>query len=184
MFVEKQKNFTLIARFDDSGYEKLNSFISRIDERVCRVPYCRVPDSERYAVDNLPYHFTVSSSKMSQKEIIEALKPLSLKPFDIVVDGIETMCGMKDSRVLYYEIQDSAELNNLLSDAYNCLNNDKYLPGRATPHITIAISRDYEKILRIMSAIEQDFTPFPLRIDSLGLYSIWPGELVWELGNY
>ena len=181
MFEETQTNFTLIARFDAFGNEKINSLINRIDERVCRVPYCRVPDSERYAVDNLPYHLTVSSSKTSQKEIIEALKPLSFEPFEIVVDGVETMCGMRDSRVLYFKIQDSDKLNKLLINAYDCLNNGKYLPGRTTPHITIAISRDYEKILRIMSAIEQDFTPFPLRIDSLGLYSIWPGELVWEL---
>lgn len=181
MFEETQKSFTLIARFDNLGNEKLNSFINRIDERICRVPYCRVPDPERYAVDNLPYHLTVSSSKKSQKEIIEALKPLSFKPFEIVVDGVETMCGKKDSRVLYFKIQDSGELNNLLINAHNCLDNDKYLPGNTTPHITIAISRDYEKILRIMSAIEQDFTPFSLQVDSLGLYSIWPGELVWEL---
>ena len=181
MFEETQKSFTLIARFDNLGNEKLNSFINRIDERICRVPYCRVPDPERYAVDNLPYHLTVSSSKTSQKEIIEALKPLSFEPFEIVVDGVETMCGMRDSRVLYFKIQDSDKLNELLINAYDCLNNGKYLPGRTTPHITIAISRDYEKIERIKSAVEQNFSPFPLKVGSLGLYSIWPGELVWEL---
>lgn len=181
MFEMTQKNFTLIARFNASGNEKLNSLISRIDEKMCRVPYCRVPDSERYAVDNLPYHLTVSSSKTSQKEIIEALKPLSFEPFEIVVDGVETMCGMRDSRVLYFKIQDSDKLNKLLINAYDCLKNGKYLPDRNTPHITIAISRDYEKIERIKSAIERDFSPFSLKVGSLGLYSIWPGELVWEL---
>lgn len=181
MSEETQKNFTLIARFDASGNEKLKSLISRINEEICRVPYCRVPDSERYAVDNLPYHVTVSSSQTSQQEIIEALKPLSFEPFEIVVDGVEIMHGMKDSRVLYFKIQDSDKFNNLLTNAYNCLNNRKYLPGRTTPHITIAISRDYEKIERIKSAIERDFSPFSLKVGSLGLYSIWPGELVWEL---
>ena len=181
MSEETQKNFTLIARFDAFGNEKINSLINRIDERVCRVPYCRVLDSERYAVDNLPYHLTVSSSKTSQKEIIEALKPLSFEPFEIVVDGVETMHGMMSSRVLYFKIRDSEELNNLLTNAYNCLKNGKYLPDRNTPHITIAISRDYEKIERIKSAIEQDFSPFSLKVGSLGLYSIWPRKLVWEL---
>ncbi|MCQ2343821.1 MAG: 2'-5' RNA ligase family protein [Paludibacteraceae bacterium] len=171
----------MIARFDASGNERINSLINLIDERVCRVPYCRVPDSERYAVDNLPYHLTVSSSKTSQKEIIEALKPLSFEPFEIVVDGVETMCGMRDSRVLYFKIQDSDKLNELLINAYDCLNNGKYLPGRTTPHITIAISRDYEKIQRIKFAVERNFSPFSIKIGSLGLYRIWPGELVWEL---
>ena len=173
--------YTIITHFDSNGYYKLHSILSIIaDETVCRVPYGRVDDKYRYQVDTLPYHLTVSSSKLPLFRLLSVLNGFAFKPFDITINGLDIMPGKNHSQVLYFSIAPSAEMDLLQTRMYQVIGNDKYLPGNHTNHITICISKDSGKIQRIKSLLSKGFTTFTLTVMSIGLYEIWPGKLLSE----
>ena len=170
---------TIITHFDSEGYKQLEDVLSIIaDEKICRVPYGRVEDGRRYQVDTLPYHLTVSSSKDSLSNLISVLGGFRFTPFDISLTGLDVMPGKNNSRVLYFKIAPSIEIDSLQRRMYELIGNEKYLPGNNIPHITLCISRDFAKIERIRSHILKSFVPFNLGVSSLGLYEIWPGKLI------
>ena len=170
--------YTLITHFDDNSYQKLYSILNYDpSERINHIPYGRMPDDIRKVADTLPLHITVSSSKMPLNEVMNRLEGLAFRPFDVWIDSIGLSPAKQHSHFLYFKIKQSEEMDALLNDLFIRIGNDKYNPENAKLHITICISKDKSKILRIKNRIKQEFIPFKLRIMSLGLYEIWPGAL-------
>lgn len=173
--------YTIVTHFDAEGYKKLNSILSVIaNERICRVPYGRVEDSRRYEVDTLPYHITVSSSKGPLGCLMSALEGFRFSPFDISIVGLNVMPGKNNSHVLYFEVAPSSEMDTLQMEMYRLIGNKKYFPGMNVSHMTLCISKDYGKIDRIKGFVMSGFVPITLRVISVGLYEIWPGQLISE----
>lgn len=169
---------TLITHFTEESYMILSDFLEPLrHERVCRVPYGRVEDSQRYAVDNLPYHFTVTSSKESLDKVMFQMNDFEFKPFTVTIEGLDIMRGRSNSLVLYFKIRPSKEMVNLQLRLYNLWRNQYYLPQNSIIHMTLCISKDHDKIFRLKKAIESTFQPFELEITNLGLYEIWSGQL-------
>lgn len=174
-------SYTLITHFDECGYISLNEvFAALSDEKYSRVPYGRVDDKSRYVVDTLPYHFTVTSSTETLTVITQQLKGLNFKPFELIVAGVDLMPGKGGSKVLYFKVKPSKDMDMLQEETFKRVCNPKYKPIENTLHLTIAISKDSAKIERIRHKILSNFNPFSLRIVSLGLYEIWPGKLKVE----
>ena len=170
-----------MTHFDTEGYIKLNSILSVMaNEKICRVPYGRVEDNRRYQVDTLPYHITVSSSKGPLDRLMLALEGFQFSPFDISIVGLNVMPGKNNSQVLYFEVAPSMEMDSLRSEMCSLIGNEKHIPGKNIPHITLCISKDYGKIDRIKNLILSGFAPFTLRVMSVGLYEVWPGKLMSE----
>ena len=144
------------------------------------MPYGRVEDNRRYEVDTLPYHITVSSSKGPLDCLMSALEGFRFSPFDISIVGVNVMLGKNNSQVLYFEVAPSAEMDTLQLEMYRLIGDKKYYPGMNDPHVTLCISKDYEKIDRIKGVVLSGFVPFTLRVISVGLYKIWPGQLISE----
>lgn len=148
------------------------------DEKICRVPYGRVEDSLRYQVDTLPFHFTVLSSKEHFTSLTEKLDGLHFSPFELAVNGLGVMPGKENSMVLYYGVERSVEFNALQKELYHRVGNANYFPDANIVHMTLCISKDYDKIFRIKNNLERTFVPFKLKVMSLGVYEIWPGKLM------
>lgn len=173
--------YTIITHFNEEGYKKLNSILSVIaGEKTCRVPYGRVKDNRRYQVDTLPYHITVSSSKGPLDHLMSTLDGFQFSPFNISIMGLDVMWGKNNSQVLYFEVGPSKKMDKLQSEMYKITGNEKYIPGKVIPHITLCISKDYRKIDRVKNLVLSGFAPFTLKVMSIGLYEVWPGKLLSE----
>jgi 2'-5' RNA ligase len=173
--------YTIVTHFDAKGYNKLYTLLSLLsDERISRVPYGRVEDKRRYQVDTLPYHITISSSKGPLDSLMSAMEEFQFSSFIISIVGLDVMRGKNNSQVLYFEVGPSKEMEKLQLEMYRITGNDKYIPGKAIPHITLCISKDYRKIDRIKNLVLSDFAPFTLQVMSVGLYEVWPGKLISE----
>lgn len=111
--------YTIVTHFDAEGYKKLHSILSVVsDERICRVPYGRVEDNLRYQVDTLPYHITVSSSNDPLDCLMSALEGFQFSPFSVSIVGLNIMWGKNNSQVLYFEVGQSKEMDQLQSEMY------------------------------------------------------------------
>ena len=169
---------TLITHFDEISYKTLYSVLNHDPmERINHIPYGRVDNNIRKVADTLPLHITVSSSKDPLNVVMSRLEGLEFAPFDIYVDGIGLSGAKQNSHFLYFKIRQSIEMDMLLNELYTRIGNEKYKQENAKLHLTICISKDKEKVLRIKERIRQRAIPFKLRIMSLGLYEIWPGVL-------
>lgn len=172
-------SYTIITHFDMAGYKTIHSCMDVVGgERICRVPYGRVEDSMRYQVDTLPFHFTVSSSKEPFALLINKLEGLRFSPFELMVNGLGVMSGRDDSKVLYFGVEQSMEYNAMQAELFDRIGNPNYFPNATTIHMTLCISKDHDKINRLKTNIERTFTPFKLKVMSLGVYEIWPGKLM------
>lgn len=171
-------SYTLITHFDDYSYQKLYSILNYdSSERINHIPYGRMPNNIRKVADTLPLHITVTSSKEPLNEVMNRLEGLVFKPFDVYIESINLASAKQNSHFLYFKIKPSKKMDALLNELFIRIGNDKYKPENANLHITICISKDKNKILRIIDRIRQESIPFKLRIMSLGLYEIWPGAL-------
>lgn len=177
-------SLTLITHLSEESYRALDGILKPLGtERVCRVPYGRVKDSERYAVDTLPYHFTVTSTKEPLSSLAPRMQDFEFVPFSVEVNGLDVMRGRNNSRVLYLKISPSSDFYELQDRLFSIFGNEKYLPGENVVHMTLCISKDWKKVFRIKHAIESTFSPFELQVTGLGLYEIWPGRLIAEFGG-
>lgn len=173
-------SYTLITHFTSEDYQRIHKIIKKVNGRMCRVPYGRVDDDQRYKVDTLPYHLTVSSSKRHLLDVLDEMRGFSFHTFRLQINGVSEMNGKNGSKILYFSLSPSDDWDKLQTCVHGFLHNDKYIAGNQTPHITICISKDKEKIKRIRECIEDSFEPFDVHVTSLGLYSIWPGKMMSE----
>lgn len=171
--------FTLITHFDDRGYRAINAALECVsNEKLCRVPYGRVNENERFLVDTLPFHFTISSSNETQNHIFDKMRDFSFDSFCVMIDGLGIMKGRNNSYVLFFTMSMSLMMDELRRKVHKRIGNDSYLPYNHINHITICITTDFEEVIRVKKEIESGFSPFPLTIISIGLYRIWPGKLI------
>lgn len=172
------KKHTIITHFDETGYQKLDDVIN-LDpaEKISHIPYGRVPDDIRYLTDTLPLHITVSSSAAPITELRKKMAGFFFRPFDVWIDGIELIKGHGNSTLLCFKVRRTEETNALLNDLFERTGNTRYKPENAHLHVTICVSKDHNKIQRIKTRTKEQFSPFSLRVMSLGLYEIWPGVL-------
>lgn len=171
--------FTLITHFDERGYRSIHAALECVsNEKMCRVPYGRVNENERFLVDTLPFHFTISSSNEIQNHIFNRMRNFSFDSFCVMIDGLGIMKGRNNSFVLFFKMSMSQMMDELRRKVYKRIGNGSYLPQNHVNHITICITTDYEKVIRLKKKIENHFSPFSLMITSIGLYSIWPGKLI------
>ena len=171
--------FTLITHFDDRGYRAIYAALECVsNEKLCRVPYGRVNENERFLVDTLPFHFTLSSSNEMQNHIFDRMRDFTFDSFCVMIDGLGIMRGRNNSFVLFFTMLANQDMNELRRRVHKRIGNDSYLPHNHINHITICITTDYAEIIRVKNKIEEHFSPFLLTITSIGLYSIWPGKLI------
>ena len=105
---------TLITHFSEESYRTISNVLQPTQhESICRVQYGRVKDSQRYAVDNLPYHFTVTSSKEPLDKVMPLMNGFKFTPFTVTIEGLDIMRGRNNSLVLYFKIIPSKEMSNL-----------------------------------------------------------------------
>lgn len=176
--VNMNERITLVALFNKNNLEKINSIIKTINESLCKVPFGKNVD-DRIKVDTLPSHFTLSAWDIDQENfILQKLSNLNFNKFKVIVDSIEIMSGKENSYVLYFNIKANNELESLQKRIYNILPSKKYNHNKFQFHITITIDKDYEKIIRIKNKLEEIFIPFDLEIDSIGLFEIYPANLI------
>ena len=82
---------------------------------------------------------------------------------------------------MYFKIKENIELQNLQKQVYNIPPVEKYNPNKFKFHITIHVDKDYDKIIKIKKELEQSFIPFELNVSSIGLFEIYPANLVKKL---
>ncbi len=174
------ERITLVGIFDKKNSEKITKMVSKTNQKLCKVPFGKKV-TNRYEVDTLPYHFTLSAWDISQKEeVLNKLSNLKLNKVNLAIDDITIMNGAENSYVLHFNIKPTRKLRTLQETIYNALPTQKYNPSHIKFHITIHIDKDLQKTLEIKRQIEQDFTSFELKLDNIGLFEIYPAKLVTE----
>lgn len=172
------ERITLVSLFDQQNLEKINNIIKTINEPLCKIPF-GINVDDRIKADTLPYHFTFSAWNIKQEDfIVQELSNINFNSFKVNVDGIEIMNGKENSYILCFNIKPSNELKSLQEKIYNILPIDKYNPSKFQFHITITIDKDYEKISGMRKRLEEIFIPFDLEINSIGLFEIYPANLI------
>lgn len=172
------ERITLVSLFDQKNLNRINAIINKINVPLCKVPFGKNVD-DRMKVDTLPYHFTLSAWDIENENyIVQQLEDLQYSKFNVEIDGIDIMNGKENSYVLYFKIKENDELTRLQKQIYAILPTEKYNPNKFEFHITIHIDQDYEKIIRIKNQIEQNFIPLELEVNALGLYEIYPANLI------
>lgn len=171
------ERITLVSIFNETELAKLDNMLSKIDEKLCKVPYGR--DVDRFFVDTLPLHFTLCSWDINKNEnVINKLSEIEFNNINILIDKIDIMDGKENSYVLYFNIKRIPELTKIQKDIYDVLPTKKYNPETFNFHITIHIDKDFNKILQLKELLEKNFKPFELIVDAFGLYSIYPANLI------
>ena len=174
---------TLISLLSIEDLNKIDDVIRNVTEPLCKVPYIKNIDN-RISIDTLPYHFTLSAWNIEENDfILKRLSNIKFNSFKITVSSIEVMNGRENSYVLYFKIRENRELKKLQERVYNILPVEKYNPNSFEFHITIHVDKDYDKIIKIKKELEQSFIPIELTVSSIGLFEIYPANLVKKINS-
>ena len=118
------------------------------------------------------YHITVAhSSKETDCAFMERIGNFRFPgPCRVSVTGTGLMPGKEDSLVLCLEVSLSEEYRDMCAEVGKVLR--KETAGH--PHITLAVSKDQDRIRRIRESLDRDVRfPFDLTVTGLNLYRIW-----------
>ncbi len=174
------ERITLVSHFDEFSNNQIRKIINKLDEsdNICKVPFGKNVEN-RYDVDTLPFHFTMSAWNIEDKEnIISKLKQIKFPKLKIKITGLNIMNGKENSYCLYFELENNEELKNIQKEIYNLCPSPKYNPENFTFHITIHIDKDYQKIIDMKKVLEDDFKEIELTVCNFGLYEIYPAKLI------
>lgn len=172
------KRITFVSIFDNNNLAKIEFYIKKLNEKLCKVPYGKGVDN-REEVDTLPYHFTLSAWDISDEEnVIDKLSKIDFFKLSLLINDVKIMSGKENSYVLYFSIEENEKLKLLQQRIYKFLPSEKYNPNTFNFHITIHIDKDYNKIISMKEKILESFIPFELEVDTFGLYEIYPAKLV------
>ena len=173
----------LISTFDNNNLEKINYYVNKLNETLCKVPFGKNVDN-RIEVDTLPYHLTLSAWNIeNQKNVEKALSQIQFSKLKIYINNVEIMNGKENSYVLYFNVEENEKLKSLQKEIYQILPSERYKPENIKFHITIHIDKDYNKILLMQEKILKDFKPFELEIETYRLYEIYPAKLVKQFNS-
>ena len=174
--IKMEDRITLISLFNTGDIMKIESCIGLNKKELCKVPYID-GICDRKLVDTLPYHFTFCAWDVEyEKFIIEKLRKIKFTSKEILIDGVDIMENKNGSYILYLNAVVDEKIKSYQENIYNILPVEKYDPKRINFHITIHVDKDYEKIKRIKEQIK--FKPFRVKIEKVGLYRIYPAELI------
>lgn len=174
-----KKSITLISLFDEISLNKINSLISVLNQPLCRVPYHDYV-TDRIKNDTLPFHLTISAwDKEYDQRAIDLLKVIKVREIKLLVDEVKIRNGINNSYVLYLSIKENEEIKLLQKQIYDILPNEKYNPSNFEFHITLHVDKDYKEILKMKNQIDLKFKPFAITFSELGLFEIYPANLIY-----
>ena len=169
---------TLVAVFSDEDELKIRAMLEEAGAGdALKIPFGRGCDRKK-ADAALRYHITVShSSRETDAVFMERIGNFRFPgPCRVSVTGTGLMPGKEDSLVLCLEVSLSEEYRDMCAEVRKVLR--KETAGH--PHITLAVSKDQNRIIRIRESLDRDVRfPFDLTVTGLYLYRIWdPVSLV------
>ena len=172
-----KKRITLISFIDKTEEKKIQSLMKKIKLNTCKVPY-GIDDENRYKIDNLPYHFTISATnKENQNQMLKIAEKISIDKIQVKVNDIKIMKARYDSYCLYLAIEENQPIKELQRIFYNEFPKEKYNPDNFTFHMTLHIDKDYDMVLKLQNILKENFKPFLLEFDTLALFD-YPGEMI------
>jgi len=172
------ERITLISLLDTNDLNRIKEMICIDSKALCKVPYLPTV-KDRAKVDTLPFHFTLSTWDIKQKDfVLEKLNTLSFSNFTVLIDGIDIKPSINNSYCLYFSIQINDMLHALQKQIYTKVPNEKYNPTLFTMHMTIHCDKDYDTLLKFKKKIEKNFKAFELHIRRLGLFEIYPAKQI------
>ena len=175
------KRITLVTIFDKVTISNINNLVNIVGEKICKVPY-GIDDDNRKKIDTLPFHFTISAwDKEYEEKVVGFLDNINFKKIKVKVNKVEIMKGKNNSFVLFLSIKENQDIKNIQQVIYNKLPSEKYNPGKFTFHITLHIDKDYNTIIQMKQKLEDKFESFEIEINKLGLFEIYPANLIKEI---
>ena len=69
-------------------------------------------------------------------------------------------------------------MKEIQSQIYNISKNEKFNPNTYLPHISIHSDKDYENLIKMRNIIMENFKPFTLSFNKLGLFEIYPAKRI------
>lgn len=177
------ERITLISQFSETDLNYFNNLFKDLNDILCKVPYGKNVN-DRYKIDTLPLHFTLSAWNIKNKDLIlKKLNNIEFKELNIKLNDIQIMKGKENSYVLYISIEENNELKELQQNIYNELPTEKYNPNTFKFHITIHIDKDYDKIIELQKKLKTKFQKTEIKIKEYGLYEIYPAKLIQTYKN-
>ncbi len=177
-----KKRITCITLFNEESLSKIKKILSKLENyNLCKVPYLKEPYTleDRGEADTLPYHFTLSYwDEDNKEEAIKCFNSINMKKIDILVEAVKIKAGNENSYNMYFSFKPSNDLKEIQAQLYNMNKNEKFNPSTYTPHISIHIDKDYNKIIEMKNIIMENFEPFTISFDKIGLFEIYPAKKV------
>ena len=173
------RRITCITLFENNDLRKINNIVSLLDEKLNKVP---IHIENRENVDILPYHITLSTWDITEKEkVIELLKTIPIKNIVLEINDIKIKQyhkGYSNSYNLYFSVKENQEIYEIQKYIYSKLPSEKYDPDKFTLHISIHSDNNYEKLLKMQKKILKNFQSFKVEFKELGLYEIYPAKRI------
>lgn len=177
-----KKRITCIAVFNEESLSKIKRMLSKLKNyNLCKVPYLKEPYTleNREEADTLPYHFTLSYwDENDKQEAMKIFKLINMKRIQILVEDVKIKEGNENSYNMYFSFKSSNDLKEIQTQLYNMTKNEKFNPSTYTPHISIHIDKDFNKLIKMKNIIMENFEPFTVSFDKLGLFEIYPAKKV------
>lgn len=171
------KRITLITFMEQNEINKIENLMNVVKENTCKVPY-GINDTNRYEIDNLPYHFTIfATKKENQDKILEIAEKINVDKIQLKVNDIKIMDARDNSYCLYLSIEENQQIKELQRIFYNEFPKEPYNPDNFIFHITLHIDKDYSKILELKNILKQNFKPFFLSFNMMALFN-YPGDMI------
>ena len=177
-----KKRLTCITIFDETSLNKIKNVLSVLDNySLCKVPYLKEPYTveNREDADTLPYHFTISYwDEENKEEAINAFNTINMKRIEILVEDVKIKQGNDNSFNMYFSFKPTDNLKEIQSQIYEITKNEKFNPSTYLSHISIHSDKDYDKLDKMRNMILENFEPFTVAFDKLGLFEIYPAKKV------
>lgn len=136
------KRITLISLLEEKELRKVESLMSVIKEKTCKVPY-GINDEKREEIDNLPYHFTIfATKKENQEKMLKIAKSIKVSEIQLKIDNIKIKEASQESYCLYLSIEESQAIKDLQRIFYKEFPKEYYNPDHFIFHMTLQIDRD------------------------------------------
>lgn len=158
--------YTLVASFDDSFCEKVNSLSTNGN----KIPYGRHCDREE-ANRRMNYHMTLAHWAKEYDDVyLPRIDQIRFSQFRITITGVDVMYAEENSMLLYFTVEPGSGYQ----EAAERIGNALQIGTSPFLHITIAASKDYEFIRKLEEETKRKFRyPFELTVTGLDLYHIW-----------
>ncbi|MCI8352611.1 MAG: hypothetical protein HFJ58_03235 [Clostridia bacterium] len=177
-----KRRYTCITLFDEKSLEEIYNILSKLTAyKLCKVPYLKYPYTlkDREEADTLPYHFTLSYwDENNKEEAIKIFNTIHMKRIEVLVEDVKIKQGNEDSFNMYFSFVPNNNLKEIQSQIYNKTKNEKFNPNTYLPHISIHSDKDYNKLIEMRNVIMENFKPFRISFDKLGLFEIYPAKRI------